>query len=733
MTRRRTITLLTLLPLAVCALVGAVRLWPRPTLVLWSCGGNYELLRDYVTAFEAKEKVRVRYTAAPAAFLLARALDCSHPPDVIVGRGGPGWDALQDVGRAAGPPLVFASDPLVIAVVPGNPCHIESVEDLGRADVRVSLSPGAMRPKSKVPAMFMAAVSEELCPGLVERWENQAVSRDTCGRRLLDPLLDGTADAALAPRSLLFYPAYAGRVEEIPIPAATLLAMPSCPAIPQCGVVLGNDGQKTELAQRFLAGLATDTAVLARHGYVPVGDPRSQEIGPLLKAMSPKDMPGWQTFLAESLATAGVHREARRRFLQVLYVFGPSRYAEHALCRVAAQSSAEGRIAAARLDWQRVLDEFPPDEPVEYDLPTSPQKASRQPIQELPHEHWREEAEAGLRQCRGQTAEADPILQDPLVRELFPVRVTQGDPPKNGTRDLGLGLHEMVVGELEYATRDLLKVVTLHYPSRHMATAEYLLGLCAEGRGLPEVAWQQWERTVRDYPGTHPAELAAQALHRLPAGARTPPMAMPPWTESFATAAERGMTYGMRLHAHHLPLFTTKEMLKLICGIYGKHSLGGETRFRAGVACQELGNLDAAVRQWRSCLRDAPDSPWAEASRQALVACGREAIPLPGQTPPPAKGSLGQRFRLAEELNGAGLTDEGQPILEYLKVLTVARPPAGKLSPQAAAMLQRAQDQLAACLAATGQAPERTEQLLRSLPPLPPANGPGKKQPGGTP
>jgi ABC-type molybdate transport system substrate-binding protein len=715
-TDRRLIRWLTLLPLVAFLAVGAVRLWPRRTLVLWSCGGNYESLKSYISQFEAREGVRVRYTAAPAAFLLARALDCPSPPDVLVGRGGPGWDSLLEVGRCAGAPLVFAADPLVIAVACGNPKGIESVADLGRDGVRVSLSPGAMRPKSKVPGMFMAAVSEKLYPGLVERWENNAVVRSKCGRHLLAPLLDGRADAAIAPRSLLFYPEYRGKLEEVPIPAWELLSMKACPAIPQCAVALsGREQARQKLAERFVAGLAKETDWLTEYGYVPVDDARP--LGPLLKAMAPKNMPGWQVVLAEKLAAAELSAETRRRYLKVVYTFGPNRYTARSLCRVATQDLAEGKAEAARLDWQRVLADYPPGQPVEYGLPTSPQKAKRQPLQALPYTHWREAATKGLREASGQPGEAQ-ALDDPMVRDLFPWNVIQGDPPKNSTRDLALGLHLMVAGDYAFATRDLLKVVTLHYPSRHMPLAEYLLGVCAQARGYGGVARRQWERTVRDYPDTRAATLAKEALARLePDETAVDLPVMPPWTESFGTHGNRGMTYGMRLYQHHLPLFAYKEMAKLLSGIYGAHALGGRARFCAGVACEAFGNQPAAVYQWRSCLRDAGKSPWAERARQALAQLGEEAKPLPGKPPrKPAKSGAGKRFRLAEEFFQAGIHEQGQVILEYLKVLTVARPPLKSLSPEARTMLGKAADHLAACLVQAGKSEAEARELARSIP-----------------
>jgi molybdate transport system substrate-binding protein len=719
LTRRRATQLLTLLPLVVVLIGGMAWLWPRPALVVWSCGGNYELLKEYVGAFEAREGVQVRYTAAPASFLLARALSSANPPDVIVGRGGPGWDSLQDVGLCAEPPLVFAADLLVVAVAAGNPKEIRSVEDMGREGVRVAMSPGAMKPKSKVPGMFMMAVSAKLYPGLVERWENNAVVHETCGRKLLDSLLDGRADAAVAPRSLLFYGDCRGKVEEVEISTAELLTMRACPAIPQCAVSLsGEDGVPSELAQRFVAGLAKDRERLRRHGYVPVDDPRAKPLGRLLKALAPKNMAGWQILLAEKLDEAGLSAETRRRYLKVLCTFGPNRYTARALCNTAAQALAEGNPQAARLDWQRVLADYPPPQPSEYGLPTSAQRARHQPVQALSYEHWRQQAKAGLAGGRDREGSRTPALEDPLVQALFPILLSQGDPPKNSIRDLALGLHLMVAGDYEFATRDLLKVATLHYPSRHMPVAEYLLGLCAGARGQNGTARRQWERTVRDYPGSRAAELAEQALARLPTAEKASDGgAMPVWTECFGTHPDRAMTYGMRLYVHRLPLFTFKEMAKILSGIYGKHKLGGRARLCAGVACAAFGNEDAAAYEWGLCSRAAAGTPWAEQAVRKLKQVANRPVPQPKSKPgKPAKGSAAKRFRVAEEFRQAGVHEQGQIILEYLKVLTVARPPPASLPPKGCRILGQAAKHLSACLVRAGHSTAEAHELVRSLP-----------------
>jgi len=264
---------------------------PRGALVVWSCGGNYELLTEYITAFEAREGGRVRYTAAPVQHLLKLATAAGPGPDVIVGRAGPGWLALKGRGRLAEGPVFFAIDPLGVAVARGNPLKIQSLADVGRPGVRVVQAPHAMAPKSKVPALLMATASEKLHPGLVERWQSNVVATPKCGRNLLAPIVLGQADCAVTPLSLVHYPEVKGKLDFVPARASLLLAMKEGRgAMPQCAAVLrGPQSQaRPELAHRFVHGLRTCGRMLRRHGYLPLDDPYAVELKGMLRIHSPK-------------------------------------------------------------------------------------------------------------------------------------------------------------------------------------------------------------------------------------------------------------------------------------------------------------------------------------------------------------------------------------------------------------------------------------------------------------
>ncbi|MCK5806013.1 MAG: substrate-binding domain-containing protein [Lentisphaeria bacterium] len=711
---RRIEAALVLIPALLFAGYGVVKMLRyRNALVVWSCGGNYESLKEYARAFERREGVVVRYTAAPVTYLLDKSLESESPPDVIVGRGGPGWLALRKAGKLGRGPVFFALDPLVIAVRLGNPKDIQTLDDLGRSGIRVSYSPLAMRPKSKVPALLMAAVSAKYSPGLVERWENNMVSASKCGRKALEPLLADEADAALVPRTLLYYPPYKGKLDFVPVQAKYILAMKKGrPSMPQCAGVLktGRGERQAALASQFVDGLVQDEKWLESNGYLCLADPEAKPLQDLLKISAPKDMAGWQCHMALRLEQCGVLHEARRRWLKVFHTFGPSHYGARALYQCGALNARMGAIDAGREDWNKVLALYPPAGPLEYDSKGLASAALPVPVKRLPYGHWVDAARGGLNSHAAAGDGHARVLEDPLFRLHFPVEVTDGDPPKNGKRELGLGLHLMAAGDYEFATRDLLKVVALNHPSRFMPLAEYLLGICARQRGLPPVAAVQWNRVIREFPGTAEALEAAKRLAEMGEAQDVedfPESDMPPWVEKYSTHGARSMTYGMRLYKHRMPLFAFKEMVKILSGVYGAHKLGAEARYRAGVAARALGNPPAAAVQWKICRGMAPESRWGKLSGARLAEGSAQATPVE-PLGKPKKNPTGKRFQIAEEFRRAGVYEQDQIILEYLKVLTVARP--GKPG-KAKAILAAASYHLGECLERKGASAEALKQF----------------------
>ncbi len=668
------------------------------TLVVWSCGGNYHALNHFAREFEQRHGVKVRYTAAPVEYLLEQIVAGEGHPDLIVGRAGPGWEALEQVGKLSEGPDSFAADPYVIITPAGNPGGVTGVEDLQRPSVRVAYSPHAMRPKGKCPSHLMGMLDAKVYPSLAERWENNAIERSHCARDLLRLIEQGRADAAIVASSMTRYPGVdAEAIEVVPIPVKHQDMMKSCRGtIGQCVGVLA-EAANPEMARRFRDEMLGETGrqVFESFGYIHIS---SSEIGqwkPFLKTFIPKQMPPWQVLLGDMLADAGIHREALRRYLKVIYTFGPN--PQEAYCRYRAGEllAEQGNVQAAIGQWRRLLRDFPRTGPSEYGGRIFAMVCEAPELDIRSDEHYVALARSGIEKLAG---EAAPPQSEPLPgMHSEPPMVIDGDPPKNGTREFALAEDLFLCGEYEYATRDYLKVVHLCYSSRYAPQASYKIGLCDWMRGHHDVARRQWRRTIERFPTSTAARDAAAAVQR--AGAEeavidipAAPVEMPAWEPIHDTWPERGMTYGMALYEHRLPLFAFKEMVKLLHGEYGQHEMAAQARYRAGVAAWAAGHPDAAVLEWRLCESRHAGSAWTRQAHEALQAArawtdlpqGQRAAlerALDGPLPSPPKRNkppCWMRYCLAREFIDVGVLDQGQAALELMKALTVTRASGGK-------------------------------------------------------
>lgn len=668
-----------------------------PTLTLWSCGGNYDSLSAFARGFEQRHQCRVRYTAAPVQFLLEQVAFRGGQPDLIVGRAGPGWAALDKLGKLAEGPDFFAADPYVIITPPGNPARIQSIRDLGRPGVRIAYSPHAMRPKGKCPSHLMGMVASKFFPGLDERWENNAVSVLRCGRDLPEPIVEGRADAAIAARSMTGYPSvrHSG-VEIVPIEPEHLDAMRLCRAtIGQCVGVLKGARQR-DLATQFRDEMVGDVGrrVFEEYGYLHISSPEVERYRPFIKIGVPKRMPPWQVLLGDRLAKLGLEREAIRRYLKVIHTFGPNEYEAYSRDRVARLLLAAGNTSAAARQWRRLVRDFPRAVPHEYGSPVF-EVVSGGP--KLPLKSEPEYVVMARQALRTAAEEAEPCDELLVEASTEPPHVIDGDPPKNGKRELALAEDLFLTGDYEFATRDYLKVLHLCYPSRYGADASFKLGMCAHMRLHNDLAAEQWRWTVEQFPEAEAAARASAALEQLAQASKHAealhcPVKMPPWQPSYDTWPERGMTYGMALYEHRLPVFALKEMFKLIHDVYKPNDLKAQARYRAGICAWEVGYPRAAVLQWRMCQRDWPDSPWAERSGAAIRRAQKWArvsaprseeiegaiahwLPKISRRDKPA---CWQRYSIGDEFLQVEILDEGQAALEFLKALTVTHASKGK-------------------------------------------------------
>ncbi len=269
--------------LAGCA--GGRLLSSRPQLLVWSCGGNYESLLDFNRRFEELVGCRVTYTSAPVEHLISLLASRPRAVDILVGRSGPGWFDLSDRGRLAGKAEVYALDPYVIIVPPGNPGNIRGLEDLKRRDVKTVYAPTSSGPSGRVVQIILQTADEVIEPGIWAGYVQNAIEAHDCGWKVFPPVIEGRAHASVTRLSMTTVAETKGRVEVIPIPAKVMAAMKEGHgAIPQRVAPIAG-GRNPELAKRYIDVLKGEPGLAAcqRHGYIHRLAPEAERYRPLFK------------------------------------------------------------------------------------------------------------------------------------------------------------------------------------------------------------------------------------------------------------------------------------------------------------------------------------------------------------------------------------------------------------------------------------------------------------------
>jgi molybdate transport system substrate-binding protein len=259
----------------------------RQRLTVWSCGGNYDLLLDFNGRFEKLASCRIAYSSAPVEHLISVLASRPRGVDVLVGRSGPGWLDLSQQSRLAAKPEVFALDPYVIIVPPGNPAGIEGLADLKRPDVKTAYAPTSSGPSGKVVEFLLETADEVVEPGIWEGYVRNAVEAHDCGWKVFPPVIEGRAHASITRLSMTTVPETRGKVEVIPIPVEVMAAMrEGHGAIPQRVAPLA-DSPSGELAKAYLEHLRGELGreLCREHGYIHRLAPDADRYAPLF-AMS---------------------------------------------------------------------------------------------------------------------------------------------------------------------------------------------------------------------------------------------------------------------------------------------------------------------------------------------------------------------------------------------------------------------------------------------------------------
>jgi len=263
----------------------------KPKLLVWSCGGNYDFLLDFNRRFEEATGCRITYSSAPVEHLISVLGARERGVDVLVGRSGPGWFDLSEKGRLAGKPEVFALDPYVMIVTPGNPAGIRGVADLKRPDVRTVYSPTSSGPSGKVVQFLLQTAGKVVESGIWEGFVANAIEAHDCGWKVFPPVIEGRADVSVTRLSMTTVPETKGKVDIVPIPVKVMAAMEEGHgAIPQRAAPIA-DGKNPELAKRYIEALRGEVGLdlCEKHGYIHRLSPRAETHKPLFKMRAGKN------------------------------------------------------------------------------------------------------------------------------------------------------------------------------------------------------------------------------------------------------------------------------------------------------------------------------------------------------------------------------------------------------------------------------------------------------------
>jgi len=368
-------------------------------------------------------------------------------------------------------------------------------------------------------------------------------------------------------------------------------------------------------------------------------------------AGGPKSIPV-QVNLAEAMAQNEDWEEAARRWIEILYYFGPSDQDARAEFELGAIALRRGRPALAVSQWEKTLSRHPDSE-------------------------WAVRANQALRLLGHEPSAAPRTPAQPHITSDTPVYerqflIAEGD-----------FVQELYV----FALRDYLKVPDLYPNSPRAAEARFRAGACQATLGRPDLAITQWQRVTDEYPdspqaGAATAAIAAwQGLLQIsptrPSGDDLEQAWMP--FRSRDTKLNQGLSYAEDLYENDNFVYALQEYAKVLCDIYTpegeENPHQAYARYRMGVCAYRLRRPEAAARQWRRLIDAHPGSPWAGHATRALAAVGAidgfssEVGPLAPGVPEELPTPLLQRFHLAAQLLDCGLPEVA--LKEYLKVIFV--------------------------------------------------------------
>lgn len=243
------------------------RPFSRSQLQVWSCGGLAEAMSPAHALYEQQTGASISYTGAFAA-ALGKSLLGSAATEVFAGRV---LDLAKKL-RASGKmeyfkPLCFTS--YVLVTPKGNPAGIERIEDLARSGVRVVLAPEASPPGGAAAQAILKKA------GVLEAAMGNAVTLGSCVQRTMEDIISGRGDVSIVELRVTRIPAFAGRIEVLPIPEPLF---PPPPLTFTIGVM--KHAKDRVLADNYVEFMtsAQGQAFFEQKGFIPAMSDKGREL-----------------------------------------------------------------------------------------------------------------------------------------------------------------------------------------------------------------------------------------------------------------------------------------------------------------------------------------------------------------------------------------------------------------------------------------------------------------------
>ncbi|CAM3807849.1 molybdate ABC transporter substrate-binding protein [Nocardiopsis rhodophaea] len=152
----------------------------RATLTVFAAASLTDTFTELGERFEeAHPGTTVDFNFAGSS-TLAQQIDAGAPADVFASANPATMDQVDDGGRTADPPVVFARNTLRIAVPPGNPAGIAGLDDLADPDVTVALCARQV-PCGAAARTALDAAGVEVAPSSEEEDVRAALTKVTLG------------------------------------------------------------------------------------------------------------------------------------------------------------------------------------------------------------------------------------------------------------------------------------------------------------------------------------------------------------------------------------------------------------------------------------------------------------------------------------------------------------------------------------------------------------------------